>query len=389
MKKLLIFSILIMLSTWSLSEKIQAEDGIAELTSEAAILMDMQSGAVLYGKNEDVRMYPASLTKIATAIYAIEKGNLNDTVTVSDEVSSIDGTRVYLNPGEQVTLRKLVQGMMINSGNDAALAIAIHLDGSMEAYSQHVNEFLESAIGVKATHFVNPHGLFDENHYTTARDLALILNYAMKNQDFREIFGTKQMKWDGESWDTTILSHHRMLKGEIPYKGVTGGKTGFVDQSKQTLATTAENGNLKLTAILLKSDYKRKIYTDTIKLFDYGFANYKSYQVRKNEEFESGELRFKTSSDSFLTEPIEEGRRSISSEGVMTIQNEEGKIIQSVELTPIVNKKPDVSQTSQTTEQSGIMSSFNSVLVGILFLLALGVWNLNRKQKRNRRYRSR
>lgn len=389
MKKLLIFSILIMLSTWSLSERVQAEEGIAELTSEAVILMDMQSGAVLYGKNEDVRMYPASLTKIATAIYAIEKGNLNDTVTVSDEVSSIDGTRVYLNPGEQVTLRKLVQGMMINSGNDAALAIAIHLDGSMEAYSQHVNEFLESAIGVKATHFVNPHGLFDENHYTTARDLALILNYAMKNKDFREIFGTKQMKWDGESWDTTILSHHRMLKGEILYKGVTGGKTGFVDQSKQTLATTAEKGNLKLTAILLKSDYKRKIYTDTIKLFDYGFANYKTSQVRKNQEFASGELRFKTSSDSFLTEPIEEGRRSISSEGVMTIQNEEGKIIQSVELTPIVNKKPDVSHTSQTTEQSGIMSSFNSILVGILFLLALGVWNLNRKQNRNRRYRSR
>jgi serine-type D-Ala-D-Ala carboxypeptidase (penicillin-binding protein 5/6) len=389
MRKLMLLSILIMLSTCSLSEKVQADEGIAELTSEAAILMDTQSGAVLYGKNEDVRMYPASLTKIATAIYAIEKGNLNDTVTVSDEVSNIDGTRVYLNPGEQVTLKKLVQGMMINSGNDAALAIAIHLDGSMERYSQNINEFLESEISIKATHFVNPHGLFDENHYTTAKDLALILNYAMENKDFREIFGTKQMKWDGESWDTTIFSHHRMLKGEIPYQGVTGGKTGFVDQSKQTLATTAENGNLKLTAILLKSDYKRKIYNDTIKLFDYGFANYRTYQVRKNEEFASGELRFKLRSDSFLTEPIEEGRRSINPEGVMSIQNGEGMIIQSVELTPLVNKKTEVSDTSETTEQSGILSSLNSVLVGILFLLAAGVWTFNRKQKRNRRYRSR
>lgn len=388
MKKLLILSMVIMLCFYSLNEKVQAKEGVAELTSEAAVLMDTQSGAIIFGKNEDVKMYPASLTKIATAIYAIEKGNLNDQVTVSEEVLNIDGTRVYLNPGEQVTLKKLVQGMMINSGNDAALAIAIHLDGSLENYSQNVNEFLESQIGLKATHFVNPHGLFDENHYTTAKDLGMILNYAMKNKDFREIFGTKQMDWDGESWDTTILSHHRMLKGEIPYPGVTGGKTGFVDQSKQTLATTAENGQLKLSAILLKSEYKRKIYDDTIKLFDYGFTHYKSSQIRKDEKFTSGKLRFKSIADSFLTESIEEGRRSIDSEGILTIHSGNGKIIQTVELKPIIKKKPEVKNTTQKAEQSGVLS-LNSIVGGILLFFAAGVWTLNRKQKRNRRYRSR
>lgn len=388
MKKLIILSILIIFVVFSVNEPVQAKEDVMELTSEAAVLMDTQSGAILFGKNEEVKMYPASLTKIATAIYAIEKGNLNDQVIVREEVLNIDGTRVYLNPGEQVSLRKLIQGMLINSGNDAALAIAIHLDGTVEKYSQHVNEFLESKVGVKASHFVNPHGLFDKNHYTTAKDLGMILNYAMKNKDFREIFGTKQMKWDGESWDTTIFSHHRMLKGEIPYAGVTGGKTGFVDQSKQTLATTAENGQLKLTAILLKSEYKREIYKDTIKLFDYGFANYKSSQVRKGEEFTSGEVRFKSTADSFLTEPIAESKRSVDLDGVLSIENREGKIIQTVELKPIIKKKAEKKETAQKAEQSGVLS-LNTFFGGIIFLLAVGIWRLNRKQKRNRRYRSR
>lgn len=388
MKKWLIFSILIMFGIFNLNEPVQAEDGAADLTSEAAVLMDSQSGAILFGKNEEVKMYPASLTKIATAIYAIEKGNLDDQVIISEKVFDIDGTRVYLNPGEQVTLKKLIQGMLINSGNDAAMAIAIHLDGTMEKYSQHVNEFLESEIGVKATHFVNPHGLFDEDHYTTAKDLGIILNYAMKNEDFREIFGTKQMKWDGESWDTTLLSHHRMLKGEIPYPGVTGGKTGFVDQSKQTLATTAENGPLKLTAILLKSEYKKKIYDDTIKLFDYGFSNFKSSQVKKGEVFTSGKRQFISSADTFLTEPIDEGKRTVDSNGVLNIENREGKVIQTVELKPIIKKKLEVKNTAQKAEQSGVLS-LNSIVGGILLLFAVGVLVLNRKQKRNRRYRSR
>ncbi|WP_423407034.1 D-alanyl-D-alanine carboxypeptidase family protein [Heyndrickxia sp. MSNUG] len=388
MKKWLIFSILIMFGIFNLNEPVLAEAGAADLTSEAAVLMDTQSGAILFGKNEEVKMYPASLTKIATAIYAIEKGNLDDQVIVSKKVFDIDGTRVYLNPGEQVTLKKLIQGMLINSGNDAAMAIAIHLDGTMEKYSQHVNEFLESEIGVKATHFVNPHGLFDEDHYTTAKDLGIILNYAMKNEDFREIFGTKQMKWDGESWDTTLLSHHRMLKGEIPYPGVTGGKTGFVDQSKQTLATTAENGPLKLTAILLKSEYKKKIYDDTIKLFDYGFSNFKSSQVKKGEVFTSGKRQFTYSADTFLTDPIDEGNRTVDSNGVLNIENREGKVIQTVELKPIIKKKLEVKNTAQKAEQSGVLS-LNSIVGGILLLFAVGVLVLNRKQKRNRRYRSR
>jgi serine-type D-Ala-D-Ala carboxypeptidase (penicillin-binding protein 5/6) len=387
MKKILALSI-ILISIYSHTETVRADEGVPELTSEAAVLMDSQSGAILFGKNEENQMYPASLTKIATAIYAIENADLNEQVVVSEDVLDIDGTRVYLNPGEKVPLKKLVQGMMINSGNDAALAIALHIDGSIEEFSQNINEFLEAKIGVTSTHFVNPHGLFDENHYTTAKDLGLILNYAMKNPDFREIFGTKQLDWDGESWDTTIMSHHRMLKGEIPYKWVTGGKTGFVDQSKQTLATTADNGQMKLTAILLKSEYKRKIYKDTINLFDYGFANFKSSQIMKGEEFKKGKLKFKAVDDVFLTEPVEQGKRMIDTEGVLTIQNASGEIVQSVELKPTIEKKPEVTKTTQEPKQSGVLT-LNSIIGASLFILAAAVWILNRKQKKSRRFRSR
>ena len=380
---------LFLISMYSSAGLVKAKADDLVLTSEAAVLMDTQSGAILFGKNEESKMYPASLTKIATAIYAMEAADLDEQVVVSDEIENIDGTRVYLNPGEKVSLRKLIQGMLINSGNDAALAIAIHLDGSLANYSKNINEFLKTNIGVEDTHFVNPHGLFDENHYTTAKDLGLILNYAMNNPDFREIFGTKQLEWDGESWDTTLLSHHRMLKGEIPYEEVTGGKTGFVDQSKQTLATTADNGQLKLTAILLKSEYKRKIYGDTIKLFDYGFAAFKSSQIRKGETFTSGDLKFKASEDLLLTEPIEKGKRVVDKDGILKIENVDGEIIQSIELKPLIGKKPEVKkEAAPEPKQSGLVS-INTILGAVVLVAAAGVWMANRKQKKRRRYRSR
>jgi len=389
MSKFMALFMLVLLSVHLSAGLVKAEADDPVLTSEAAVLMDTQTGAILFGKNEETKMYPASLTKIATAIYAIETADLDEQVIVSEEIENIDGTRVYLNPGEQVSLRKLIQGMLINSGNDAALAIAMHLDGSLESYSKKINQFLETNIGVEDTHFVNPHGLFNENHYTTARDLGLILNYAMANPDFREIFGTKQLEWVGESWDTTIRSHHRMLKGEIPYEGVTGGKTGFVDQSKQTLATTADNGQLKLTAILLKSEYKRKIYEDTAKLFDYGFAAFKSSQIKQGETFASGNLKFKASENLLFTESIENGKRVVDKDGILKSYNKDGEIIQSIELNPLIGKKPEVKkEAAPVPEQSGLLS-VNTLLGAIVLLAAAGVWMVNRKQKKSRRFRSR
>lgn len=198
------------MNLFSYSQTLAIElDGEPNITSEAAILIEESSGRVLYEKNASIPMYPASLTKVATAIYALEKGDLEDIVTVSEKARRVDGTRVYLEIGEKVPLIKLIQGLLINSGNDAGVTIAEYLDGTEEQFAASINAYLQ-AIGLKSTHFVNPHGLFAPNHTTTARDMALITQYAMKNADFREIFGIKQLKWDGEAWDTIIYNHHKM-----------------------------------------------------------------------------------------------------------------------------------------------------------------------------------
>lgn len=341
------------------------------IMSEAVILVDSQSGVVLYEKNADKKMYPASLTKIATAIYAIEMADLEEKVTVAKDAVKVDGTRVYLNAGEEVTLKRLVQGMLINSGNDAALAIAYHLHGSIESFSTHLNKYLEEQIGVHQTHFTNPHGLFGEEHYTTAHDLAIITNYALKNPVFKEIYGTRELAWDGDSWDTTIYTHHRLLKGEIPFEGVTGGKTGFVDEAKQTLATSAENDQIQLTAIALKADYKRDIYNDTTSLLNYGFTHYKTSSLGKNTEYSLGNDRYILAQDTFVTIPLSGSQMDVTEEGELLIQTENNKKVQAIPLMqvkdePVIKQEKTVAVQEKTEIKAKNFNAFYIVIPLIL-----------------------
>lgn len=344
--------------------------------SDSVILMDSQSNAVLYSKNEHERMYPASLTKIATAIYAIENANVNDVVSVSGEALEIEGTKVYLNEGEEVPLKKLIQGMLINSGNDAAAAIALYIDGSMEKYEQHINKFLKEKIGVKDTHFTNPHGLFDENHYTTAYDLGIITNYALKNETFKEIFGTKELPWDGQSWDTTLYTHHLLLKGEVPYEGITGGKTGFVNESKQTLATTASNGQISLTAICLKADYKRDIYNDTTNLLNFGFSNFKTSTIPIQTTFENDQEKFVLTDPLYITEPLTGAVMDVTKEGDLAIYDSTHAEIQTVALDkykvkPIKEKSSMIGETNSSDHSAPIMMKAISIGLGFAVMGAV------------------
>lgn len=201
-------------------------------------------------------MYPASITKILTAIIAIEGSNLNDTVTVSKKAREVDGTRVYLEEGEQVPLKKLLQGLLINSGNDAAIAIAEHVSGNVTDFSKVMNRTAKEKIGVRNSNFINPHGLFDPNHQTTAYDMAKITQYAMKNKTFREIVGTKELRWNGEGWKTTLYNHNKLL---WRYEGVNGGKNGYVDESGSTLVTSAKRGSTELIAVTLKAHHQKQL----------------------------------------------------------------------------------------------------------------------------------
>ncbi|WP_374717581.1 D-alanyl-D-alanine carboxypeptidase family protein [Neobacillus sp.] len=377
MKKIFIILISYLL-IFMVQPKVSAEE-IQQLNikSEAAALLDTDTNAVLYTKNADAKMYPASLTKIATAIYAIEKGDLNSIAVVSANAVRQDGTRVYLVEGEQVPLKKLIQGMLINSGNDAAVAIAEHLDGSVEKFSENINEYLKKKIGVNHTHFTNPSGLFDENHYTTAMDLALITNYAVKNPVFAEIFGAKELVWTGQAWNTTIKSHHLMVTGDFPYPEVTGGKTGYTSLSKQTLATTADNGELKLTAVVLKSDHKRDKYDDTSVLFDFGFKDFQHTTLPKGQIFKNGTKEFYPEKDVLITEGISGSTKKVNSDGVLSVVRNNGQVIQTVQLKLNEPETENVAkmEMKSTKQKQDVSLKDKYLFIGILifFIAALGV----------------
>ncbi|SDR12239.1 D-alanyl-D-alanine carboxypeptidase [Virgibacillus subterraneus] len=355
------------------------------VVSEAAIVMDSETGTVLYEKSSKSSMYPASLTKIATAIYAIEIGDLDDVVTVSENASDEEGTSVFLNEGEQVKLKKLVQGLLINSGNDAGVAIAEHLSGSVEQFSTDLNAYLKNEIGVQYTHFENPHGLYDPNHVTTAEDLAKITKYAMKNQTFRDIFGTVELKWNGESWDTTLLKHHKLVRQVIPYKGATGGKTGYVSKSGFTLATTAERNDLNLIVITLNSNLSSASYNDTKNLLNYGFENFERSSVAKGTTFKAGEQTYKTSEELRFTHMQgEQVNREVNEDGTLDIVREDGTIINSYHLDKL-SDRVKINESSTVNKDIKTNSMFGDyfpmlVITAIIIVLSLLVLFYSRKR---------
>lgn len=239
--------------------------------SEAAVLIEQHTGDVLFVKNGDERLYPASITKIATAILALEHSSMTDIVTVSKTARGEDGTRVYLAEGEQVTMEKLLYGMMLNSGNDAATAIAEHIDGSKEKFAARMNDFMRDTIGAYGSHFVNPSGLPDPEQYTTASDMAKLAKYAMDNEAFRRIVSTKKMPWTGLEWTSTLENHNRML---TDYPGATGIKNGYTIAAGNTLVGSAEREGMSLIGVVLKAGSKNIAYADMAAMLDYGFANF-------------------------------------------------------------------------------------------------------------------
>ncbi len=342
------------------------------ISSEAAILIDEKTGRILYEKNPNQKMAPASLTKIATAIYAIEKGNLEDIVTISKNAREVEGTRVFLEEGEKVNLRKLIQGLLVNSGNDAGIAIAEHLDGSVKQFSTSINKYLEH-IGIQNTNFVNPHGLYDPDHKTTAQDLAKITKYAMQNKEFRKIFGLKELNWDGKSWDTTLYSHHKLMR-ERPYEGITGGKTGYVDESGITLITTATRNDISVIVVTLKAQTEDMAYNDTIELLDYAFENFESRNIPMGKIYKIDEMSFKTKEKlDYIVLQHETVSQRISGKGHLELLNQNQDTIASFQLEN-ANSKINKNVTHKDTEDSNlnqdasVYTKFSVMFIFVLFI---------------------
>ncbi|MEG3070063.1 MAG: D-alanyl-D-alanine carboxypeptidase family protein [Candidatus Syntrophopropionicum ammoniitolerans] len=245
---------------------------VPDITGEAAVLMDSSSGQLLFAKNPDQRMYPASTTKIITAIIALESGRINDIVTIPLEACNVEGSAVGLQEGEQITLNDLIYALMLNSGNDCAVAIACHLGGSVDGFVQQMNKKAYE-VGAVNTHFNNPNGLPEPNHYSTARDMALIAGYAMKNDNFRDIVSTKTQTIERSDPEAQVYlcNSNKMFWN---YDIAVGIKTGYTEAAGQCLVTEAIRDQRELISVVMKSEGVN-IWTD-LSLLDYGFTQFKT-----------------------------------------------------------------------------------------------------------------
>ncbi|MHB1126222.1 MAG: D-alanyl-D-alanine carboxypeptidase family protein [Bacillota bacterium] len=253
-----------------------------KITAEAAVLMDMRTGQILWSKNEGNRQTPASTTKILTALLAIEKGQLTDLVTASNEATRVYGTKVYLQPEEKQTLEDLLYAMMLNSANDAAMAVAEHIGGTIEDFSRLMNEKARE-LGAVDSNFANPHGLTDNKHYTTARDLAIITRAAMKNATFRKIVSTKTREWRPGDPKTELVRLYNINKLLTSYSGVTGVKTGYTSEAGQCLVASASRYGQEYIAVMLGSSGSA-IWNDASQLLDYAFDNYQSLELAGDKQ---------------------------------------------------------------------------------------------------------
>ena len=240
----------------------------AQLSAAAAILMDADSGEVLYEKDAGRRMRIASTTKIMTALVVLEHARLTDTVTVTND-HMVEGSSMYLKPGEVVTVEELLYGLMLCSGNDAALALA-DCCGGLDAFVQAMNE-KAAALGMKDTSFANPNGLDDENHYSTARDMAVLAAYAAENPTFRRICSTKTATVGGRS----MTNHNKLLR---QIEGCIGMKTGYTKAAGRTLVSCAERQGRRLVAVTLCDGND---WADHKTLYEMGFA---AYETNNTEE---------------------------------------------------------------------------------------------------------
>jgi serine-type D-Ala-D-Ala carboxypeptidase (penicillin-binding protein 5/6) len=236
------------------------------LAAQSAAVVDSYSGEFLYTKNPDAKEYPASSTKILTALIVIEAGNLDQVVTVAPEDTKVEPSSLNLKPGQQFKRRQLLFGMLLKSANDVAMCLARDNAGSVPAFSEKMN-LRAAELGATSSHFVNPHGLHDPNHYTTAHDLVLIARAAMQQPLFRQIVSTIYYTWRTPNGEVDQLrNHNRLLRH---FAGCNGLKTGYTRAAQQVLVSSALRGGHEVVAVVLHTD-KPGIWVDSKTLLTYG-----------------------------------------------------------------------------------------------------------------------
>ncbi|MBE6625589.1 MAG: D-alanyl-D-alanine carboxypeptidase [Ruminococcaceae bacterium] len=250
-----------------------------DVSAKSAVLIEADSGDIIYEKNAGERMSMASTTKIMTALVALEHGKLDKKVTVANEACGIEGSSIYLKPGEVLTLEDLLYAVMLESANDAAAAVACEIAGDIDIFADLMNETAEK-LGLTDTHFTNPHGLDDKEHYTTATDLARLTAYAMKNDDFRRIVSTyKHEIPNADGGVRYLVNHNKLLRLS---DDVIGVKTGFTKHSGRCLVSAAERDGVSVIAVTLNAPDD---WNDHLAMHEEGFGAYSSVTLAEAGEF--------------------------------------------------------------------------------------------------------
>lgn len=255
-----------------------------QIEAQAAVLMDLNTEAILYSKNADTQLYPASITKLLTCLLGCENLDMNAQVTLSQQAAygiEAGSSTIYGDAGEVFTVEQCLMGLMLESANEMALAIGEEVSGSVKKFVELMNT-RATQLGCKNTHFNNPNGLPDETHVTTANDMAKIAKAAWQNTRCRKFFTTDLYQIPPTNIFTEtryLLNHHKMMAGrDYAYDGVLGGKTGYTDAAGSTLITYAKRGNMTLVAVVLNS--VNGAWSDTASLLDYGFNNFECRRVK-------------------------------------------------------------------------------------------------------------
>jgi len=294
------------------------------LLAETAILMDAESGEILYNKNADQKMFPASITKLMTILLALENGSLTDEITFShNAIYSIEpgSAHIAIQEGETLTLEQVLRAIILRSANEASNGVAEYVSGSTEEFAKKMTERAKE-LGCTNTNFVNANGLHDENHYTTAHDMALIAQELLTHEEYRNMMSETYFEIEPTNKQTEIRylhGQHQMLNPNAIYyyEDAIGGKTGFTSEALNTLVTYANKDGMELIAVVMRCNAAEH-YTDTAALFDYGFANYESAKLLsaadytktvkvtetyKDKPVERGTITIAPSEDIYLTLP--------------------------------------------------------------------------------------
>lgn len=382
-----------------------------EINSAAGILVEESTGKVLYEKNSHEKMYPASTTKILTALLVLEKGNLSDTVTVSKEaVNSLSGGYVtpYISIGEELTVEQLLNVLLVPSGNVAGNVLAEYISGSVDEFVDLMNSRAKE-IGCTNTHFTNPYGMHDENHYSTAYDLYLIAKEAMKYEDFRTIVAkptytlapTNRYSKD----DRLLYSTNDLIKPSSSnyYEYALGIKTGFTTPAKACLVAAAQKDNMTLYAVILGADESSSgtsyRYIDSKKLFEYGFNNYLFRTIRsKGSVLKTVEVNGATQNtknldlvlDSTITAFISSDDEYTSFVPEITLNELSAPIAKDDVVGSISYNVDGTIYTANLLAGSDVQKSYMFILVDIVFVIFLMIIfkliiNSRKRKKKNRR----